>query len=301
MSLLLKSLKILLGGVILTATLNARNLYIIDSPSEVKNYVSKATKGDFAVVKTDGVFVRYIFDGKNFVALEDRDLLKSASSTLPFSGYAKSCKDILDRGESHGDGVYTIDPDGKGGEAPFKVYCDMTTDGGGWTLIVSQKDQYWFANNSECDFFYVSNPSPQNPKFSIMKYIDLISKLKYYKYMEKRSDGTTRWVITTQKESILTSKPQMGSNNNIYNTSTGKMNGFLLISYSNKPLSKYLDGFGLTVRNSSYCKYSSNIYNWVWCITTKKQYATDRRHMVGGIWADGESYDKTRQVLFWTK
>ena len=58
MSLLLKSLKILLGGVILTATLNARNLYIIDSPSEVKNYVSKATKGDFAVVKTGWSFCK---------------------------------------------------------------------------------------------------------------------------------------------------------------------------------------------------------------------------------------------------
>ncbi|MBK8997065.1 MAG: hypothetical protein IPM35_15135 [Myxococcales bacterium] len=37
---------------------------------------------------------------------------------------------------SLGSGVYNIDPDGTGGQAPFSVVCDMTTDGGGWTLAL---------------------------------------------------------------------------------------------------------------------------------------------------------------------
>lgn len=47
-----------------------------------------------------------------------------------------SCKAYYDKGRT-ATGIYAIDPDGTGPNVPYTVYCDMDTDGGGWTIVLN--------------------------------------------------------------------------------------------------------------------------------------------------------------------
>ncbi|MCK5803820.1 MAG: hypothetical protein KAI66_13345 [Lentisphaeria bacterium] len=54
---------------------------------------------------------------------------------------ATNCTELLEINPETKSGNYLIDPDGPGGIPLFFASCDMTTDGGGWTLVVNYLHQ----------------------------------------------------------------------------------------------------------------------------------------------------------------
>lgn len=114
-----------------------------------------------------------------------------------------SCKAILDAGASNGSGLYTIDPGNIG--SPIQVYCDMSSDGGGWTRVFYHTASgSLFVNNAEA-----LNSNPTLPltttKYSILNRLSgFLRSGKYELKIDWPTSGSSLRNHWTQTSNLTT-------------------------------------------------------------------------------------------------
>jgi hypothetical protein len=174
------------------------------------------------------------------------------------------------------DGFYWIKNANINGGAPFKIYADMTTDGGGWTLILkNSSNSVWSYANTIA--YNTSNPfstaaeitSTSSSSYSIIGWADYIKKSSSgFQYMiEAGTRGNYGGIWTANAAYSFVSSSNANSNITL-NTKFGTWNYVA----SNNGMAPRMPWYGYVGSNTGFITLSDGTGNWWGTMVSNNSY-----------------------------